>query len=95
MPEMHFRIEWPGGEQQTCYSPSLVIKEYFQVGASYDIEEFERRSREALAIAGERVRQKYGYACSMAEAESARLTETAERFRGQPGAQVRVLEFIE
>jgi uncharacterized repeat protein (TIGR04042 family) len=95
MPEMHFRIEWPGGEQQTCYSPSLVIKEYFQVGASYDVAEFARRCQEALAIASERVRNKYGYACGMAEVESERLAETAERFRGQPGAQVRVLEFIE
>ena len=95
MPEMQFRIEWPGGEQQTCYSPSLVIKEYFQVGTSYDVAEFATRCREALAIASERVRQKYGYGCALAEAESARLTETAERFRGQPGAQVRVLEFIE
>jgi uncharacterized repeat protein (TIGR04042 family) len=95
MPEMRFRIEWPGGEQQTCYSPSLVIKEYFEVGRSYDIVEFATRCREALAIAGERVRQKYGYGCAMAEAEATRLTETAARFRGQPGAQVRVLEFIE
>ena len=32
MPEMHFHIRWPDGTSETCYSPSLVIKDYFTVG---------------------------------------------------------------
>jgi len=26
MPEMRFRIRWPDGVAETCYSPSLVVK---------------------------------------------------------------------
>ena len=35
----------------TCYSPSLVIKDFFAVGQSYPLPDFLRRSREALTIA--------------------------------------------
>jgi uncharacterized repeat protein (TIGR04042 family) len=95
MPEMRFQIEWPEGEQDTCYSPSLVVKEYLDVGSSYDVDDFVSRCSQALAIAGERVREKYGFYCSMAQAESSRITSRAERYAGQPAAKVRVLKFIE
>ena len=29
---MHFRIRWPDGETQRCYSPSLVVKDYLAPG---------------------------------------------------------------
>ena len=32
MPEMRFRIRWPDGSTESCYSPSLVIKDYFAAG---------------------------------------------------------------
>ena len=47
MPEMRFRIRWPDGTPETCYSPSLVIKDYFAVGADYALPEFVARSRTA------------------------------------------------
>ena len=28
MPEMHFQIRWPDGQVDTCYSPSLVVREH-------------------------------------------------------------------
>jgi uncharacterized repeat protein (TIGR04042 family) len=95
MPEMRFQIEWPSGEQETYYSPSLVVKDYLAVGESYEVVDFAARCRTALDIASERVRAKYGFACSMAESEAARISAGAARFRGQPEAKVRVLEFVE
>ena len=35
MPEMLFRIRWPDGTAEDCYSPSLVIKDFFAPGESY------------------------------------------------------------
>jgi uncharacterized repeat protein (TIGR04042 family) len=37
MPEMHFKIQWPDGSEEACYSPSLIIKKYFQPGQDYSL----------------------------------------------------------
>ena len=66
MPEMHFLIRWPGGEQARCYSPSLVVRDYLRVGAAYPMSDFVERSRTMLRIASERVKDKYGFHCSAA-----------------------------
>ncbi|MBX3603652.1 MAG: MSMEG_0570 family nitrogen starvation response protein [Piscinibacter sp.] len=93
MPEMHFRVRWPDGSEDRCYSPSLVIRDYFQPGAAYPLPDFLQRSREALTIASERVRAKYGYACSMALDQLALIEAQAGRFETQPQARVEVLDF--
>jgi uncharacterized repeat protein (TIGR04042 family) len=66
MPEMHFTIEWPSGKRDRCYSPSYIMEEYLEVGAEYPLEDFLQRTRTALEIASERVRARYGFACSSA-----------------------------
>ncbi|AUX48914.1 hypothetical protein SOCE26_104570 [Sorangium cellulosum] len=95
MPEMRFVIEWPSGEQQVCYSPSLVVKDHIEVGESYDIDDFVARCRTALDIASERVLKKYGFPCNLARAEAARIASAAARWSGQRGVQVRVVRFVE
>ncbi|GAA1323323.1 MSMEG_0570 family nitrogen starvation response protein [Pseudonocardia xinjiangensis] len=80
MPEMTFEIRWPDGSARHYYSPSLVVEEYLTAGESYPVEEFVRRSREALGIAGERVRAKYGFPCSRAAASLAAIEQTAAGF---------------
>ena len=35
MPEMHFVVRWPDGDQSRCYSPSLVVRDYLEVGRTY------------------------------------------------------------
>lgn len=65
MPEMRFVIAWPDGEEETCYSPSLVIKDFFVEGESYGLADFLDRSRKALTIASDRVEAKYGFPCSL------------------------------
>jgi uncharacterized repeat protein (TIGR04042 family) len=64
MPEMHFFVRWPDGAEARCYSPSTVVRRYLEVGRTYPLGEFMERSRTMLAIGSERVRAKYGYACS-------------------------------
>lgn len=93
MPAMHFHLRWPDRSETRCYSPSLVIKDYLVPGSSYPLPEFLARSREALHIASERVRAKFGYACSMAMDQLAQIEATAERFDAQ--AEVEVLRFDE
>jgi uncharacterized repeat protein (TIGR04042 family) len=75
MPEMHFRIRWPDGDEMRCYSPSLIVREYLEVGRAYPLDEFLERSRTMLHIGSERVRAKYGFACSAALDQLATIEE--------------------
>jgi uncharacterized repeat protein (TIGR04042 family) len=95
MPEMLFHIRWPDGATEQCYSPSLVIKEHLAVGATYEVAEFLRRSRTALTIASDRVEAKYGFACSRAMGQLARLEAAAGRFDEVSDGGVTVTSFHE
>jgi uncharacterized repeat protein (TIGR04042 family) len=78
MPEMHFTIEWPNGRRERCYSPSSVVEEYLSADTAYPVSEFLQRATMALEIASERVRLRYGFACSSA-VEQLRALERSER----------------
>jgi len=90
---MHFHVRWPDQRVTRCYSPSLVIHEYFQPGQSYHMNDFLQRAREALEIASERVREKYGFACSQAMDQLAEIEEIALDFQSQTDAQIAVTKF--
>jgi uncharacterized repeat protein (TIGR04042 family) len=94
MPEMMFHVRWPDGTTEQCYSPSLVVKDHLTVGETYSVPEFLQRSRTALTIASDRVREKYGFACSRAMGQLARLEANAGRFNTTT-AGVTVTEFQE
>lgn len=94
MPEMRFVVTWPDGREEACYSPSLIIRDYFTEGQSYPLEDFVTRSREALHIASDRVEAKYGMACSAALDQLQRIETTAQSFASQPDASVRCTQFI-
>lgn len=79
MPAVHFRVRWPDGDVETCYSPSSIIKNYFQIGQPYTLAEFLDLSREGLHAASERVRERYGSGCSRAMAQLASIEATAKR----------------
>jgi len=93
MPEMSFDIRWPDGSIEQCYSPSLVIRDHLAVGETYDVAEFMRRSRIALTIASNRVQEKYGFACSRAMGQLARLEAVAGRFDSALDGGVTVTSF--
>jgi uncharacterized repeat protein (TIGR04042 family) len=90
---MHFRIRWPDGSAEACYSPSLVVKDFFSPGESYPLVDFLERSRTALNIASERVQVKYGWRCSRAMAQLARIETVAKTFSALAEARVTVEAF--
>jgi uncharacterized repeat protein (TIGR04042 family) len=66
MPAVNFKIRWPNGREATGYSPSTVIYEYLEEGASYPLTDFLQRIESALDSASERVKQVKGFYCSSA-----------------------------
>ena len=80
MPEIRFQITWPDNSQDSCYSPSLIVKEYFQPDTDYDLVDFVERSREALSIASDRVKAKYGYPCGLALGQLQHIEAKAAKF---------------
>jgi uncharacterized repeat protein (TIGR04042 family) len=92
---MRFTIRWPDGRAESCYSPSLVIKEFFAPGESYDLADFVEKSREALNIASARVEARYGFPCSRAMGQLARIEAGARAYSTHPEPRVAVEAFDE
>lgn len=80
MPERYLLVRWPEGPCQRIYSPSAVVEEYFAAGQTYPVGEFVERSREALLIAGERVKQAYDFPFGNASRSIALIEAHAELF---------------
>lgn len=95
MPAMHYRLRWPDASESTCYSPSLVIKDFFEPGKSYALSDFLGRIRQASQIANDRVQAKYGFVCSRAGDELGQIERHAARFSEDPRAHVQVIDFQE
>jgi uncharacterized repeat protein (TIGR04042 family) len=95
MPAMRYRLRWPDASTSTCYSPSLVIKDYFEPGASYTLPEFLQRVREATQIASDRVAANFGFACSRAADQLLEIESQAARFADEPDARIEMLAFEE
>jgi uncharacterized repeat protein (TIGR04042 family) len=82
MPEVLLTLEWPDGQRSQLYSPSSVILNFLPPGQSLQVRELLRRGEEALLEASERVRARYGFSCTRAEEERARLRQQGEAFDG-------------
>jgi uncharacterized repeat protein (TIGR04042 family) len=95
MPEMIFDIRWPDNSAEPCYSPSLVVREHLHVGAAYPLAEFVDRCRIALQIASDRVAAKYGFPCTRAMAQLARIEQRAAAFADTPDPVVQIVAFRE
>ncbi|MBD2092616.1 MSMEG_0570 family nitrogen starvation response protein [Microcoleus sp. FACHB-1515] len=95
MPEIRFKIEWCDGSQEICYSPSLVVKEYFTPNCEYDLEDFVARSRTALTIASDRVQAKYGRPCGLALGQLQSIEAKAAQYAQLTHPKIQFLQFIE
>ncbi len=97
MPEIRFKIQWPDGTEEICYSPSLVVKDYFVPDQSYPLDDFVTRSRTALTIASDRVKAKYGMPCGLALNQLSQIERRADQFQRQAASPlaVKVVQFIE
>jgi len=89
MPEVYFSVQLPDGQTRQCYSPSTVVQRYFQSGEELTVAKFVARSREALQEASERVRAKYGFACTSAAMQITAIESFAKPF--PPDSLVRIL----
>ncbi len=95
MPEIRFQIQWPDGCQETCYSPSLVVKDYFAPNSEYELDDFVERSRTALKIASDRVQAKYGRPCGLALGQLQELEIKSAHYSHLSQPKVRFIQFIE
>jgi uncharacterized repeat protein (TIGR04042 family) len=77
---MTFDVQWPDGRVQRCYSPSLVMHDYLSANTDYTVADFLDRSSHALHEASERVRAKFGFACSSAAWTEEEISSTATEF---------------
>jgi uncharacterized repeat protein (TIGR04042 family) len=93
MPELRFRLRWPDETEQSCYSPSTVIREHFKAGELYALPDFLARSRRALHSASDRVRAKFGMPCAHALGQLADIENRARHFADLPDAKVLVISF--
>ncbi|MDN4171882.1 MSMEG_0570 family nitrogen starvation response protein [Nocardioides sp. SOB77] len=74
---MTFTVRWPDGRVEECYSPSLVVHDHLAAGTTYSVRDFTARSTTAMAVASERVREKFGFACTSAAATVAQIERSA------------------
>ena len=88
MPEVRFQLEWPDGQSSTLYSPSTVILDYFRPGDSLLVSELEERGVQGLRAASERVRARYGFACTRADEEESQLRQWVARYSSDDTVRV-------
>ena len=95
MPEVRFQIEWPDGVQETCYSPSLIVKDYFEPGAAYSLTDFLAKSQTALTIASDRVAAKYGFPCGRALGQLQQIEAKVQHYQQRvPASTVKLIQFL-
>jgi uncharacterized repeat protein (TIGR04042 family) len=73
MPEVVLELRWPDGEASSLYSPSTVVYEFLKPGDRLSIAELEQKGLAALREASERVRARYGFACTRTDEEALKL----------------------
>ncbi len=69
-------------------SPSRTITRAVVAGGRYRVDELLRRAREALEAGSERVRERYGFACTAAAAQIVELERAGARYAGDAEATV-------
>jgi uncharacterized repeat protein (TIGR04042 family) len=95
MPETHLKIQWPNGSEETCYSPSSIVKQYFEPNRDYELVDFVDRAQTALNIASDRVRANYGSPCGLAIGKLVAIQSKATQFNSHLYPVVRTIEFLD
>jgi len=80
MPEVVLQLHWPDGEATRFYSPSTVIYDFFKPGDTLSIAELEQKGLAALHEASERVRKRYGFACTRTDEEAHKLKQMIAKY---------------
>ena len=88
MPEVRFQLEWPDGQSSTLYSPSTVILDFLRPGDSLLVSELEVLGVKALRAASDRVRARYGFACTRTDEEESQLRQWITRYSSDDTVRV-------
>lgn len=89
MPEVLLELRWPDGEASRFYSPSTVVYEFLKPGDRLTIAELEQKGLAALRKASERVRARYGFACTRTDEEASRLRQRLALYPPQDTVEIR------
>jgi uncharacterized repeat protein (TIGR04042 family) len=89
MPEVMLQLHWPDGQASRLYSPSTVVYEFLKPGESLSIAELEQRGLAALREASERVRARYGFACTRTDEEASKLKQRLAMYGSAETVNVR------
>lgn len=90
MPEVRLQLQWPDGATSEFYSPSTVVLDYLRPGDALSVAELEQVGVRALQEASERVRARYGFACTRTDEEERRLRQLLGGYAAE--ATVRVTQ---
>lgn len=91
MPVVRFDVMWPDSTVMKCQSPSTVIRNFLHEGQAVSLTEFLQIAELGLNLASDRVREKYGFACSAAADQLEIIQAKASKFKGLPAATVQVI----
>ncbi|MDH1707260.1 MSMEG_0570 family nitrogen starvation response protein [Acinetobacter johnsonii] len=92
MPSVNFTVKWPNGEVNQYYSPSSIIYDYLRVGQVYSLRDFVTQVENGLEQASERVRLRYGFACSAAMDNLASIKRHINILGIQAQDQIEIIE---
>lgn len=81
VPEVHLTLQWPDGLSSQLYSPSTVILEHLPPGEQMTVAQLQSRGIEGLHRASERVRARYGFACTRTDEEALKLRQSLSVYR--------------
>jgi uncharacterized repeat protein (TIGR04042 family) len=88
MPEVILEFRWPDGEASSFYSPSTVVYEFLKPGDTLSIAELEQKGLAALSEASERVRARYGFACTRTDEEALKLRKRISLYNSTETVEV-------
>ena len=80
MPEVILQLQWPDGRSSELYSPSTTILNHLQPGQTLSVAELQTRAMLGLEQASERVRARYGFACTHTNEEWRKLQTSAANY---------------
>lgn len=92
MPEVVLQLCWPDGEASRFYSPSTVVYKFLQPGDTLSVAELEKKGLAALREASERVRARYGFACTRTDEEALKLRQSIARYSASDEVKIRALD---
>lgn len=83
------QLRWPDGEASHFYSPSTVVYEFLKPGETLTVAELEQKGLSALQQASERVRARYGFACTRTDEEATKLQKRLAMYGRSDRVEVR------